>query len=304
MDFPAGAPGRATNGYNLADFFAKSLGLSLPPPCNSINISSYTSTEGLNYASSMSGILDDTGTDMFPGITSLRGQIEMFKLTIREQLRKVLRNGKDLRRHLSKSIVLVVTGVNDFSVNLLRNERMDHRSIDHDAFSQDLVQKYADLLMRMYNVGARKFVVFDVEALGCLPFVVDMAFPAKPRCADELNSLVSNFNQMLYQKIKQLGSSSMSQATFIIGKNYDYFFNLAQNPAKFGLKEGFKPCCGVTKYGTCDSFQKSCTDRKDYVFFDGFHLTQAAYKVLATQCFNATTSAACVPINLQQLAKL
>ncbi|XP_030494618.2 GDSL esterase/lipase 7-like [Cannabis sativa] len=307
MDFPGATPGRPTNGYNIADFFAEALGLSLPPPFNSINISSYTNTEGLNYASSMSGILDDTGTAMFPGITTLRGQIEMFKKTVREQLRKVLKkkNGEEVKRHLSKSIVLVVSGVNDFALNLLRNERMDRRSIDHDAFSQDLVQKYAHLLMRMYNLGARKFVVFDVEALGCLPFVVDMAFPAKPRCVDELNSLVFNFNQMLYKKISQLGNTTMSEATFVVAKNYHYYLNLAQNPAKFGLKEGFKPCCGVNKYGTCDRLQKTCRDRKDYVFFDGFHLTQQAYKVLATQCFNATSSdAACVPINLQNLAKL
>ncbi|PON45629.1 Lipase [Parasponia andersonii] len=302
IDFPDGVSGRPTNGYNMADLIAQSLGLNLLPAINSIDVSSYNSIEGFNYASSSSGILSQTGTDMFPGIMSLEKQIDMFKDTIQKQLKPRLMSQDSLNEHLSKSIFFLVTGVNDFALGLLRNERKSRQSIDHEAFSNDLVQTYASHLENLYEVGARKFVVFDVEALGCLPLNVQNAFPENPRCLDDLNSLAFNFNQMLYQMVHDLGSK-LNGATFIIGKNYQHTLNLVQNPTSFGLKEGFKPCCEITHYGTCEAKNSPCNERKQYVFFDGFHPTEAAYRLLASECFSGT-SGTCFPLNVQLLAAL
>ncbi|PON45626.1 SGNH hydrolase-type esterase domain containing protein [Parasponia andersonii] len=242
IDFPDGASGRPTNGYNLVDYLAQSLGLEVPPPITSMNPS------------------------------------------------------------LSKNI----DGIHDYSLTLLRNEKRNNNSTDneavHYAFSIDLVEKYVSHLEFLYRLGARKFVVFDAEAMGCLPYEVRKATPLDPVCVDALNFLVFNFNRILHRRINELGSK-LPGATFIIGNNFDHMVNLVQNPTSLGLKEGFKPCCKLTKLGKCDAKTLPCKERNDYAFFDGFNPTQAANKVLAIECFNGT-SGVCSPINVRQLVAL
>lgn len=69
-----------------------------------------------------------------------------------------------------------------------------------------------------------------------------------------------------------------------------------------GLQEASEACCALTPYGTCDGKRPPCKDRKSYVFFDAYHPTEAAYKILAQNCFNGV--GACVPLNIQQLASI
>ncbi|PON45627.1 Lipase [Parasponia andersonii] len=312
IDFPEGASGRPTNGYNLADYIAQSLGLEIPPPINSVNPRLSKNIDGFNYASSLSGTLNTTGTDTYRGVMSLYRQIHLFKATIRQQLKPLLKTHSSLKEHLAKSIFLLSTGVNDYSLTLLRNEKRDNesaaspRQIDfeevHYAFSQDLVEKYASLLEYLYKLGARKFVVINAEAMGCLPYEVQKATPVDPVCVDPLNFLIFNFNRLLSRKISELGPK-LPGTTFIIGNNYEHTETLVLNPTSLGLKEGFNPCCKVTKNGRCDAKILPCTERDEYAFFDGFNPTQAANKVFANECFNGT-SGVCSPLNVQQLAAL
>ncbi|PON85288.1 Lipase [Trema orientale] len=285
IDLPEGASGRPTNGYNLADYLAQSLGLEIPPPIASVNPKLSKNIDGFNYASSLSGILNTTGTDTYRGVMSLYRQIYLFKATIRQQLKPLLKTHTSLKEHLSRSIFLLATGVNDYSLTLLRNEKRDNesaaspRQIDfeevHYAFSQDLVEKYASLLEYLYKLGARKFVVINAEAMGCLPFEVRKAStPVDPVCVDPLNFLIFNFNRLLSRKISQLGPK-LPGATFIIGNNYEHTETLVLNPTSLG--------------------------RDEYAFFDGFNPTQAANKIFASECFNGT-SGVCSPLNVQQLA--
>ncbi|KAL5723350.1 hypothetical protein ACHQM5_006760 [Ranunculus cassubicifolius] len=64
-------------------------------------------------------------------------------------------------------------------------------------------QQFADLLLyrlsihllRLYNLGARKFVVFNVGCLGCLPAIISLANPRPTTpCAEDVNSLVMLYN--------------------------------------------------------------------------------------------------------------
>ncbi|XP_062114921.1 GDSL esterase/lipase At1g71691-like [Humulus lupulus] len=299
IDFADGATGRPTNGFNMADIIALSLGLIIPPAIRSVDLKTYNSDDGFNYASSSSGILPDTGTNMFKGVMSLGEQIEKFNKTIQEYLKPRLKSPSNLEKHLSKSIFFLVTGSNDFSLNLL----MSNRSIDRLQFSKDLVQKYASQLQKLYYLGGRKFVVFEVDAMGCSPSSVLKAFPKNPnKCVDDLNVLASNYNKLLNQMLQQL-ASTLKGAAYIIGRNYDFTYQLAQHPAKFGLKEAFKPCCNTTSVGVCDAKKPiACKNRDSYAYFDEFHTTQAANMVMASLCFSS--AGACFPYNIKQLADL
>ncbi|KAM6570217.1 hypothetical protein CsatB_018202 [Cannabis sativa] len=300
IDFDDGATGRPTNGYNMADVIALSLGLNIPPAIRSVDFKSYDCDHGFNYASSSSGILPDTGTNM-KGVMSLGEQTDMFNKTVHEFLRPRMKNPTDLKNHLSKSIFFLVTGSNDFTINFLMSK--NRTNSDRFNFSKHLVQKYATQLQKLYYLGARKFVVFEVEAMGCSPSAVLKAFPNNPnKCVDDLNNLAKNYNTLLNQILQQL-VSNFKGAAVIVGKNYDFTYQMAQNPARFGLKEAFKPCCSTTSIGVCDAKKPiTCKKRNSYAYFDAFHTTQAANSIMASTCFSS--AGACFPYNIRQLTQL
>ena len=82
-------------------------------------------------------------------------------------------------------------------------------------------------------MGARKFVVFDIEAIGCLPMYVNQLKPLKSKCVDELNTIVLKFNKKLRLKIQEL-DYKLPGSMFVVGKNYRHILNLVQNPQNYG----------------------------------------------------------------------
>ncbi|KAF4402961.1 hypothetical protein G4B88_010413 [Cannabis sativa] len=305
IDFPAGPSGRPTSGRTIPDFFAESLGLKVPPPAiRLVETTSYNSIEGFNYASSSAGILPESG---FKGSLSLGEQISLFKKTVEEYLPLHLKdiscvNG--VSGHLSKSIFLLVIGVNDYALNFLKKNNTTTTMgapPNDEAFAQLLISNYGDHLKELYNLGARKFVVFDIEAMGCLPSYTNQKNELNSKCVDELNSMVQKFNGKLALKIQELGRTLPASA-FILGNNYQHILNLVQNPQSYGLEDGTNTCCGLTQYGTCDPSKVTCKDRNSHVFFDAAHTTEAAYKILAQECFSGVR--VCQPMNLKTLAML
>ena len=82
-------------------------------------------------------------------------------------------------------------------------------------------------------MGARKFVVFDVEAIGCLPFYVNKFKPTNSKCVTYLNDIVLLLNQGLQHKLAELGSG-LKGSTFVTAKYYDYTSSLVTSPSNSG----------------------------------------------------------------------
>ncbi|GMN56814.1 hypothetical protein TIFTF001_025926 [Ficus carica] len=321
VDFPGGISGRPTNGYNIADFFvigafpalrfddgkivftacAEWLGLNVPPAFRLVNSSATKSLQqGFNFGSSSAGILPDTATKIFKCVMSLGEQVDMFQKTIEEYLPSQFQSHDRLSEHVSKSIYLVVMGVNDISLNFLRKENSSN-PLDYLRYFDLLVEKLENRLKDLYELGARKFVVFEIEAFGCLPFYVNKFKPANSKCVDHLNAMVLIYNAKLTLKLQEL-QFKLEGSNFVLGKYYDYTLSLVENPSLAGLKDASNPCCAVLPFGVCDHKKAPCRDRNSHAFFDAHHPTEAAYKVFAERCFNGLGS--CIPINVKQLAML
>ncbi|KAL5543998.1 hypothetical protein UlMin_007782 [Ulmus minor] len=236
------------------------LGISSPPAYRLVDPKTYTSTQGFNYASSSAGILPETGFSIF----------------------------------------MFVVGVNDYGLTFLGKHNGTAEESDFDAFSTSLLERYAVQLEAIFNMGARKFVVFDIEPMGCLPAQVQKFKQQNSKCVGDYNIMVSTYNAKLPNKLQEL-QSKLQGSTFVLAKHYNFMLNLVQKPACFGLKEVASPCCPVTPFGNCDAKRPPCPDRNLFAFFDAFHPTEATYKALAETCF--TGKHLCVP-NIQQLATL
>ncbi|RVW97979.1 GDSL esterase/lipase 7 [Vitis vinifera] len=165
VNFPGGVTGRFTNGRTVADFIAEYLGLPYPPPSISIHGTVLT---GLNYASGSCGILPETPRQNFEEemvhlhvaicgsayheaithlaknrrILNLDDQIELFKMTVKQNLAKEYGSKKELSAYLSKSIFVFSIGNNDYLNNYLQPHQYNssHRYTPQQ-FAQLLVDK-------------------------------------------------------------------------------------------------------------------------------------------------------------------
>lgn len=64
--------------------------------------------------------------------------------------------------------------------------------------------------------------------------------------------------------------------------------SLSKNCCIAGLKDTTNPCCVVEEKGArlCSPGTFPCEERYSNLFWDKFHLTEAAYKIIASKCLN------------------
>lgn len=90
-------------------------------------------------------------------------------------------------------------------------------------------------LQELYYLGARKFVVFEIAAIGCFPAILNKVKP-KTRCVEDTNKLVSIFNKKLANELNLL-STILEGSTFTKAESYRLTYNMLKHPARYG--EGF-----------------------------------------------------------------
>lgn len=87
-------------------------------------------------------------------------------------------------------------------------------------------------LQDLHSLGARKFVVFDIGPIGCLPGILNMVKP-KTKCEEGLNGMVSIFNKKLAMKLNDL-NSKLRGSTFVLGQTFDLTYELIRRPLQYG----------------------------------------------------------------------
>ncbi|KAF8389887.1 hypothetical protein HHK36_024405 [Tetracentron sinense] len=296
IDFPGGATGRFTNGKTAADFTGQSLGLPFIPPYLGLSEDERRKTiTGLNYASGSAGILTETGTALGMNL-GIEKQVQLFEETVRKYLPRNFKSPIELCQYLSKSIFMVSIGSNDYINNYLQPVNYNSSLVyTPEQFAAYLLDELKLRLTKLYNLGARKFVVFGISPLGCIPAIL------KPttKCAEIVNNLVLLYNYGLHDALEQL-TSTLQGSIFVFGDLYWLSYDMLNNPFKYGFSDTKYPCCIVGVKGLCIKDQAPCHDRTTHFYWDLFHPMQKVNNIVAKLCFN--NSSPCSPINIQQLA--
>nr|GMD49831.1 GDSL esterase/lipase 7-like [Ipomoea batatas] len=297
--FAAGATGRFTNGKTVADFVAEALGLPFPPPYLSLRGS--TPLTGLNYASASCGILRETGNDLGKCL-SIAEQVDMFNQTVHMELSRHY-NTSELSDHLSKSIFLVAIGNNDYINNYLQpNFYNTSRTYSPTSFAKLVVDALSVQFQRLYDLGARKVVMFEIGPIGCIPlFTKKTKRTNNETCVVDYNQLAMMFNDQLDAMLKNL-TTTLHDSQFILGHCHWLGYDIAINPAAYGLTDSSNPCC-LTWDGAsaCIPETIACRDDDKHYFWDGYHGTEAFYRIVATRCINGTD--VCLPKNIMDLVR-
>ncbi|CAA0820311.1 GDSL esterase/lipase 7 [Striga hermonthica] len=305
MNFNGGRPtGRFTNGRTVVDFIAEVLGLPYSPPYLSIRrvlSPGQLTLNGLNFASGSCGILPETGSDLGKCL-NFGEQVGLLERIVKEELPKHFTNSTELSNYLAKSIFVVSIGSNDYINNYLDTREYDtSKRYTPQAYAQLLVDKLFLHFQKLYRLGARKVIMFEIGPIGCIPSTTRRV-KHNGTCVEEVNELAIMFNDDLAPMLRNL-TSTLQGSTFVLGHAHWLGYDAVINPSNYGLNDSSTPCCVTWLNGTSGCIPElgalACRDPERHYFWDGYHLTETMYRTIATYCFNG--SSVCIPKNIQQL---
>ncbi|KAL3526640.1 hypothetical protein ACH5RR_011296 [Cinchona calisaya] len=300
VNFARGPTGRFTNGRTIVDFIAEFLGLPYTPPYLSLRGLPQTQHRGMNYASGSCGILHETGK-YIGHCLSLADQVDLLQMTIQFELPKYYQSAEKLSSDLSRSIFVVSIGSNDYIMNYLQPFYDTRARYSPQSFAQLLVSNLSLQLQRIYQMGARKILVFEVGPIGCIPSIT-RKFQHNGQCVEEINQMALIYNDHLITMLKSL-RSKLPASQFILGRVHGLAYDAIKNPSTYGLQDTSNPCCKTWANGTsaCILNLLPCRDTQKHFFWDGFHLTEAVYKVVGERCIN--DSSICTPNSIKELVE-
>ncbi|XP_050226784.1 GDSL esterase/lipase At5g37690 [Mercurialis annua] len=282
VDFSGGqATGRFTNGRTIGDIISEKLGISSPPPYLSLSKNDDALLNGVNYASGGAGILNDTGLYFIQRL-SFDDQIDYFNNT--KEVIKAKIGDEAANKLTNEALYFIGIGSNDYVNNFLQPFLTDGQQYTHDEFLELLISTLHQQLTRLHQLGTRKMIFHGLGPLGCIPS--QRVKSKKGQCLKGVNEWVLEFNSKVQNLISSL-NQKLPNAKFLFADTYGDVLDLINNPTSYGFKISNTSCCNVdtTIGGLCLPNSKLCNNRKDYVFWDAFHPSDAANQILADKFF-------------------
>ncbi|XP_050388258.1 GDSL esterase/lipase At2g23540-like [Argentina anserina] len=307
IDFQAsgGNPtGRFTNGRTIGDIVGEELGQpNYALPYLAPNATGKAILYGVNYASGGAGIMNATGR-IFVNRVGMDIQIDYFNET-RKQIDKLLGPSKAKEYISKRSIFSITVGANDFLNNYLLPVLSIGARISEtpDAFIDDLITHFRAQLTRLYQLGARKFVIGNVGPIGCIPYQKTINQLNPDQCVELPNKLALQYNGRLKDLLAEL-NDNLPGSTFVYANVYDLVSELITNYDKYGFSTASRACCGnggqYSGIVPCGPTSSMCSDRSKHVFWDPYHPSEAANLILAKKLLDGDTRIIS-PMNLRQL---
>ncbi|KAL6606977.1 hypothetical protein ACP70R_042630 [Stipagrostis hirtigluma subsp. patula] len=283
IDYVTGFPtGRFTNGRTIGDIMAAKFGVPPPPPFLSLDMTDDEVLGGVNFASGGAGILNETGL-YFVQYLPFDKQISYF-----EQIRKAMiaKIGKKAAEEtVNGAIFQIGLGSNDYINNFLRPFMADGIVYTHDEFLGLLMETMKRQLTRLYYLGARNIWFTGLAPLGCIPSQRVLS-DSGDDCLDEVNAYAVQFNTAAKNLFEGL-NDKLPGARISLSDSYSVVMELIDHPQKYGFKTSHTSCCdvGTSVGGLCLPTARLCADRKDFVFWDAYHTSDAANEVIAARLF-------------------
>ncbi|KAL5995679.1 hypothetical protein ACLOJK_025747 [Asimina triloba] len=135
----------------------------------------------------------------------------------------------------------------------------------------------------LYKSGARKIGIVGLPPLGCVPSQRTLAGGLARDCAETHNHAAVAVNKRLSQEIDKL-QSQLTDSLLVYIDAYTTLNDIIRHPSKYGFEVSTKGCCGtglIEVVVLCNPLTPhTCTDVSKYVFWDSYHPTERAYRIL------------------------
>uniref|UniRef100_J3LEM5 Esterase n=1 Tax=Oryza brachyantha TaxID=4533 RepID=J3LEM5_ORYBR len=304
-----GATGRCSDGYLMIDYLAKDLGL---PLLNPYLDEGADFTHGVNFAVTGATALDTAALRRI-GVTaphtnsSLSVQLQRFK----DFMEATTKSPAEAREKLANALVMVGEIGNDynyaFAVIRPRSSSGGARSVadvgrimtgvvESMVLVPEVVRSVTSAAREVLDMGATRVVIPGNFPLGCVPSYLeavneeDAAAYDGNGCLVGLNLFAQMHNVLLQQGICEL-RRSYPEATIAYADYFNAYVRMLEGARDMGFDGAAvtKACCGAGdgKY----SFDMErlggapgtsvCARPEERLSWDGIHLTQRAYGVMA-----------------------
>ncbi|KAL4019573.1 hypothetical protein IC575_018325 [Cucumis melo] len=293
--------GRFSDGRLVLDFLAMSLGLPPVQPYQGVEkgITAEDFQKGLNFAVGGATALDLSFFEqrgipnLPPTVDSLGNQFNSFNQSYSSICTSSPPKCKDIFK--SSLFIMGEIGGNDYNYLFF-----DGRNIEElESLVLLVVNKIASVILELIELGVETLMVPSNLPIGCLPVYLEFykttsnesQFDPQNGCLKWLNQFSEYHNQQLQEQLKRI--RVLHPHVHLI---YVDYFNAAMRiynaPKDFGLVEPLQVCC-VDKNGSyyfpppCGGAGTIvCDDPSKYASWDGLHLTEAAYELMATSIIN------------------
>ncbi|KAL6629667.1 hypothetical protein ACP70R_029432 [Stipagrostis hirtigluma subsp. patula] len=277
--------GRFCNGRIPTDFIASRLGLKdlLPPYLSPQPLSTQDLITGVSFASGGTGF--DPLTPQLASVISLPDQLAMF----RDYLSKVRAAAGDARASeiLSRGVFAICAGSDDVANTYFT---MRARSTyDHASYARLLVANAAAFVEDLLRAGARRVAVIGIPPIGCVPSQRTMSGGLHRGCSQGHNEIAVAYNAGLERELAAL-RGKYPGTLLVFMDIYGFLLDMMMHPNSYGFKQSTMGCCGTGLLEVsvlCNGVTSAvCSDVDDYLFWDSYHPTEKAYKILADFVFD------------------
>ncbi|KAF8654039.1 hypothetical protein HU200_062184 [Digitaria exilis] len=284
------ATGRFSNGRNVPDIISEYLGAEPVLPYLSPHLDGDRLLGGANFASAGVGILNDTGIQ-FANIIRIQKQLRYFQ-QYQSRLRRLLAGDASAAdRVVRGALVLITLGGNDFINNYyLVPFSARSREMALPDYVRYLVAEYAKVLRQLHGLGARRVLVTGSGPLGCAPAELALRGSRAGECDAELQRAAALYNPRLVDMIRGL-NADLGADVFVAVNAYRMHMDFISDPAAYGFVTSKVACCGQGPYngvGLCTAASSVCDDRSLYAFWDNFHPTEKANRIIVSQFMDGT----------------
>ncbi|KAJ4766058.1 GDSL esterase/lipase [Rhynchospora pubera] len=282
--------GRCSDGLLIIDYLAMDLNLKLINPYldKSANFSN-----GVNFAVAGATALDRTallaeGIAMPPASVPLSSQLDWFN----SYLNSTCSSQSDCAQKLEEALFLVgEIGGNDYNYAFFQGTSINTAM----TYVPQVVQAIVDAAKKVISLGARQLVIPGNFPIGCSPSYLTLFSTSDSSAYDEKKCLIAYNNFSMYHN-KQLKSAladlrkSNPDVSIIYADYYEAFMHMLDQASSLGFDEDslLTACCGTGggyNYESnlmCGSPGTTvCSNPDQHINWDGIHLTQAAYLVIA-----------------------
>ncbi|XWS60324.1 hypothetical protein CRYUN_Cryun07bG0026300 [Craigia yunnanensis] len=286
---------RYSDGRLVIDFVAQSLSLPFLPPYRK---SKGNTANGVNFAVAGSTAINhayfvknNLSLDITP--ESIQTQMIWFNKYLESQGCRGPESGPECKEALDDALFWVgEIGVNDYAYTL-------GSTISDETIRKIAIYSFTEFLQSLLKKGAKYVVVQALPTTGCLPLAMTLA-PSDDRddigCVKSVNNQSYAHNLVLQAKLSDL-RKQFPQAVIVYADYWNAYRTVMKTPEKYGFKESFKACCGTGDpynfdvFNTCGNPSvNACSNPSEYINWDGVHLTEAMYKVVADMFLNGNLS--------------
>ncbi|XP_058101368.1 GDSL esterase/lipase LTL1-like [Magnolia sinica] len=289
IDLPSRRPtGRFSNGLNIPDIISERMGAETTLPYLSPELTGQRLLVGANFASAGIGVLNDTGIQ-FVNIIRITQQFLYFQQY--QQRLTALIGAARTQQLVSQSLTLITLGGNDF-VNNYYLVPFSARSRQYSLpdYVRYVISEYRKTLMRLYELGPRRVLVTGTGPLGCVP--AELAQRSRNgECSAELQRAAALFNPQLERMLSGL-NREIGADVFIAANTRTMAMDFISNPQAYGFVTSKIACCGQGPYnglGLCTLASNLCPNRNVYAFWDPFHPSERANRLIVNQILTGST---------------